>query len=95
METLITQTKSRQLRDILEKELLSGKYTVGSRFYSERKLAELFNTSHVTVREAVGTLVGRTSDAHPRQRNVCHSTDTGIVCQGSRWSGDAHHWPCV
>ena len=57
MEALITQTKSRQLRDILEKELLSGKYTVGSRFYSERKLAELFNTSHVTVREAVGTLV--------------------------------------
>ena len=56
MKTLTLTTKRQQLTDILKKEILSGKHTTGSRFYSQNELVELFNVSQITVREALSAL---------------------------------------
>lgn len=54
---IISKTKSQQLRDILKKDLLSGKLSVGSQFYSQSELVERYNLSLHTAREALAVLV--------------------------------------
>ena len=57
MEVSVIRTKSGQLTSLLRKDILAGKYPVGSRFHSENELSEQYDISHVTVREALNTLV--------------------------------------
>ena len=57
METTVFKTKSSQLATVLRKDILSGKYPVGSRFHSENDLSRHYELSYTTVREALSTLV--------------------------------------
>ncbi|MFH0796467.1 MAG: substrate-binding domain-containing protein [Candidatus Omnitrophota bacterium] len=57
MPALITKTKCEQLRNLLEKELLSGKYLQGARFYSQNELAKYYDISPSTARESIFALV--------------------------------------
>ena len=57
MHKITTKTKHEQIKELLKKELLSGKYLPEARFYSQNKLAEYFGISPLTAREAISTLV--------------------------------------
>jgi len=54
---VITRTKQNQVKDSLKKELLSGKYVQGAKFYSQNEIADQFKVSHITAQLAVAALV--------------------------------------
>ena len=56
MAGIRTVTKAKQLQEELRGQIFSGEYQVGEKFHSQNELAENFDVSHVTAREAVGAL---------------------------------------
>lgn len=56
MEAIRSVTKSKQLQEVLRGEIFSGEYQVGEKFHSQNELAEMYEISHVTAREAMGAL---------------------------------------
>ena len=52
-----TPTKTNQLTEIIRKKLYSGKYTPGTRFYTEREIAARFGVSRAIAAKAIYRLV--------------------------------------
>lgn len=63
-----SRTKHEQLKKLLKKEILSGNYLPGARFYSQNKIAASFGVSPLTAREVIATLV---HEEISRQGHVC------------------------
>ena len=56
MESIRSLTKNKQLQEALREEILSGEYQVGQKFHSQNELADMYDISHITAREAMGVL---------------------------------------
>lgn len=54
--SIVTESRYKQIADILRQEILAKKFAEGARFYSEAELAKLFGTTHVTIRNALRCL---------------------------------------
>lgn len=57
MTRITVKPKYEQLKERLKKELSSGKYLPGGRFYSQNELARYYGISFLTAREAISALV--------------------------------------
>ena len=88
MAEIKSMTKNQQLQEVLREELLSGSHEVGEKFYSQNELADMYDISHVTAREAMGALEqegllrrvqGKGTFVRRTTREMCAQEMVGLV----------------